>query len=820
MEDFRAELLAAFAVEYREHLEVIRRLLDAAEAGQPLDLRDGFRRVHSLKGAARAVDLPVVEEVAHRLEAFFARLLDGSAVLGGGAAAVVSAALDAIEGHVSALSEGGAGAALPVGLTEALDGLLDGGAGRAGDPPAGSPPPGSPPPASSPQGFPTRGDATQGSSSSGSSSSGSSSSGSSSSGRPPAPAAPATATDTAQPPAEAPAAGPATEAPALGHAGPGEYLRIGAAQVDALSGAMHELSAMLQRQEAMNAAILRFGQELRALRRQWGEVQPQLRDPAAAADRAASAATPAGRFDARFAALSRHFAALTRDGSGIGWALHQSARRLRTAVEQLSLVPAEAVLGSLARTVRDLARSEGREVAVRLEGLDQQADRAVLQSLKDPLLHLLRNAVGHGRESPEARRAAGKPERGEVGLHVASRGGQLVLRVWDDGAGPDLLRIEETAVRQGLLPHRANDAPPPPEDRLLELVFEPGFSTAGEVDRLSGRGMGLSVVAEAVRALRGNVQLRPRRGVQAGVRGGTEVVIAVPFSAARQPVLLFQAGGSTFALPSYGAERLLHLSVAAVEVSGPHRVARLTLDGQEVVVPLVALTALLGLPPADLVGVGVIQAVLLRRGNRRCLLAVDSLRDVRTLLVGPLDAPGVDPELFAGVVMLDDMTAAPLLRPEGLVERWTRLEAHGAAAELGLAASPAEASPRAVSRQTTVLVVDDSITTRTLERSILEAQGYRVALAVDGLEALNLLRGGEAVVDLVLADVEMPRMDGFALLQAIKADALLASLPVILMTSRADPEDVRRGLELGAGAYLTKQRFDQRELLATIGQLL
>jgi two-component system chemotaxis sensor kinase CheA len=154
-----------------------------------------------------------------------------------------------------------------------------------------------------------------------------------------------------------------------------------------------------------------------------------------------------------------------------------------------------------------------------------------------------------------------------------------------------------------------------------------------------------------------------------------------------------------------------------------------------------------------------------------------------------------------------------VLSPERLIDHWVRNESRLAAAGLGLA-TEAEQQAR------TILVVDDSITTRTLEKSILEAQGYQVLLSVDGIDALNVLRSGEAIIDLVIADVEMPRMDGFSLLQAIKTDPRLSALPVILMTSRADPEDVRKGLDLGASAYITKQKFDQRELLATIGQVL
>ena len=787
MSDFRQELLAAFAVEHREHLDAIRAALAAAEAGRPLDLRDIFRRAHSLKGAARAVDLPAVEELAHRLEALFSRLGEGGMALDARVQAVAQQGLDAVETQVAghlATPPGEAGPPPPAAALAALDALL-------GTAPEGRAE------AAVPAAMPARRDGAE---------------------RPGGGAEAAPAAEAAMP------------APAERHPAPGggEYLRVEAGRVDALSGLLHELSGELQRQDRQAEALRRLERRLRGLRRNWQDLRGESGGGTEARQR---------EFDLALSGLGRDVAALARDGRDAAWNADQLSRRLRQGVEQISLVPAEAVLGGLGSMTRDLARSEGREIALRLEGLDTEADRRVLQALKDPVLHLLRNAVGHGGEPPERRRALGKPERGEVGLRVELGGGRLRLRVFDDGAGPDLERIEAQAVRQGLLPARSTEAPPPAEDRLLALVFEPGFSTAEAVGRLSGRGMGLSVVAEAARALHGHALMRRRHP------WGTEVVIDLPFSAARQNVLLLEAGGHPLALPTHGLERLLRLPEAALQWAEGHLATRIAWGGRDVMLPVTNLASLLGVPGARLpIEAGHLSTVLLRAGERRCLLAVEVLSDVRTLPVSALDAGagggwGLDPALVSGLV-LPAGSLVPLLRPEGLMDRWLRGlggsgEGHGEAPEAAgqrgdrLGLLPRPGAPSGVAAESTeagdragILVVDDSITTRTLEKSILEAQGYRVLLAVDGVEALNLLRGGEAVIDLVLADVEMPRMDGFGLLQAIKNDPRLAGLPVILMTSRADEEDIRRGLDLGAGAYLTKQKFDQRELLATIGQLL
>ncbi|WP_419899389.1 hybrid sensor histidine kinase/response regulator [Roseomonas sp. USHLN139] len=744
MTDFRQELLAAFGIEHQEHLAAIRAGLAAAARGQEFDLRDVFRRAHSLKGAARAVDLPVVEELAHRLEAVFTAVGEAGLALDAPAIAAIQLGLDGIEGYVAALAISPQPAA-PEAALRALEGLLP-------SPPSAAGPSTVPAPPASPV-------------------------------PPPAAAEPAVAPE-APPPAEA---GPAIE-----------YLRIPATQVEALGSAVHVLSDSLGRQAGLDAGLHGLAAAMRGLRRDFDGLA-----------RAAISPARAEHFGRELDRVARELGQLARARREAAWSAEAAAAQLRLEAGRISLVPAESVLGSLGRMARDLARDAGQPVAVRLEGLSLQADRRVLQALKDPVTHLLRNAISHGLDSPAERARRGKPETAEITLALTARGGLLVLRVADDGRGPDLARIEAVAVQRGLLPVRDPATPPPPAEQLLSLVFEPGFSTAGAVDRLSGRGIGLSVVAEVARSLRGAASLRPR------FPWGAEVEIAVPFSAARQPLLLVEAAGQSYGLPSHGVERLLRLPAAALETVEGQPVLRIETEGRDVIAPVMALPVLLGEPATPIpVEAGHVKAVLLRSGDRRCAVAVDALHDLRELAVEALSLPGVDAGLVTGVTQPEGALPALVLSPEGLVARWLRDAGQLAGAGLGLAAAP-QTRPAA-----TILVVDDSITTRTLEKSILEAQGFRVLLSVDGLDALNLLRAGDAPVDLVVADVEMPRMDGFGLLQALKTDPRLAAIPVILMTSRADPEDVRRGLELGAGAYITKQKFDQRELLATIGQML
>jgi two-component system, chemotaxis family, sensor kinase CheA len=751
--DIRKQLQAAFEIEHREHLGAIRTALDAADRST-IDLTDIFRRAHSLKGAARAVDLPAVEEVAHHLEALFARLLDGQQELDEPTVAAVRADLDTVEDLVAA-------AFSPAGIPVR---------------PETAPPPMPPP---SHEGAPV---------------------------------------GTAPPGADAagPRAGRADH-PAPVEPGAGTYLRVAAEQMEQVSGSMHRLLAELQADEALNDTLRQIEIEVRSLRRSWDTLHGQIvsrsvtgRSFAAnGSRRSGDEAVPRLRdFDQDLRALFRRLSALARSRKQSSWSIDRAARQLREDIDRVSLVAAETVFGGFGPMVREIAREEGRDVHVRSVGLDIQVDRQVLQALKDPIMHVLRNALSHGVEPAAERAAKGKPERGEIVLELTSRGGRLAVSVRDDGRGPDLGRIEQVAVARGLLAPRTEGAPM--MDHLLSLVFAPGFSTAGEVDRLSGRGIGLSVVAEAARRLHGSVLMRPR------YPWGTEILLNVPFTAARQSLLLVEAEDRMYGLPSHAVERLLRLPAAALESVEGRPTARIEAGGQDVVVPVIAMAALTGSPNAQIpIEAGNVKAVLLRHGARHCAFAVDAFHDVRPMLVSDVKAIGLG-EMVSGTVLLEDEMPALVLSPDLLIDHWVRNESHLAAGGLGLSARADDQARQA----TTILVVDDSITTRTLEKSILEAQGYRVLLSVDGIDALNVLRSGEAMVDLVIADVEMPRMDGFGLLQAIKTDPRIAATPVILMTSRADPEDVRRGLDLGAGAYITKQKFDQRELLATIGQLL
>jgi two-component system chemotaxis sensor kinase CheA len=739
--DIRQLLLAAFEVEHREHIDAIRAAL--AGSAEVRDWNDVFRRAHSLKGASRAVDLPPVEAVAHRLETLFDRVVEGGGTLDRAAEAAVHLALDRIEAYVGGLTDG-VGAPMPDDALRALDRCLD-----------------------------------------------------SESPVPPPEETPSRAADAPPPPVTAPAP-PASPAPEPSPEA-GALLRVPAEAVEGLTRASHELASALGDEAAWAEGLVRLTRRAADL----GVAAERLRGTA-------KAGTDLRAFETDLLALAREAADLSRLRLRVSSAVEAAAARIAEQAERLALVPAETVFGGFPRALRDLAREGGQDITVQTTGLDLPVERSMLQALKDPVLHALRNALSHGAEPPGARAAAGKPLALGIGLDVAVRGARVVIAVHDDGRGPDLEAVAAAARRRGLA------APDDDPEALLALVFEAGLSTAAQVDTLSGRGIGLSVVADAVRRLGGHVRLAPRSP------WGTSLTMSLPLSAARRPMVLVDAGGATYALPSAAVERVIRFDGRDLDRAMGRPVLRVAAEGgEDAVLPLLALRDLLGRaeapPEAGERGVGLV----LRAGARRVVLAVEALREVRTHLVLPAPPIGADPEVIAGTVILGDRPVL-VLEPEGLVARTVEAGARGGPD----AAPPRDAlggtiglASRSASL-TTILVVDDSITTRTLEKGILEAAGYRVVVCVDGQDAIERLRAGIEPIALVLADVEMPRLDGFGLLKAIRAEEALARLPVILMTSRGDAEDVARGLELGADAYLTKQTFDQRRLLDTIGQLL
>lgn len=522
---------------------------------------------------------------------------------------------------------------------------------------------------------------------------------------------------------------------------------------------------------------------------------------------------PASREHSRLASLldsfERHVRSVSRQARTTrrlhhrsSWNMRQLGKQLQSDVWQARMVPAESLLEGYRRMMRDLARDEGKEIEFRADTGGVRADRRVLETLKDPIMHLLRNAVSHGIESPVERAREGKRATGLVTFRVETNGQRLTVTIQDDGRGVDFARVAAVAVRNGIIPE--SNAAGASAQELTRLLFRAGFSTSTGVTSLSGRGMGLSVVYQAIRRLQGDVDLQPAAGV------GTIISLSVPLSIATHRLIIVSCGSQIFALPILGIERLKRINVSSIEtVQGKPVIVH---NGQSV--PLTSIQSLLRLEhSSNRADPETLQVVILSSCGHRVALAVDAvLRETDAVIQNLGPAAGCEGRISSGVV-LDDGAIAFVVNPMELIQ-----SAVQPAAQLPSVSFATLPEPQAEPRPSSVLVVDDSMTTRALEKSILEAHGYQVRVAVDGVEALERLR--QQTADLVIADIEMPRLNGFGLIDAMKRDAKLKHIPVIIVSSVERREDQERGLALGADAYIVKRKFDQQELLAAIRQIL
>jgi two-component system chemotaxis sensor kinase CheA len=470
---------------------------------------------------------------------------------------------------------------------------------------------------------------------------------------------------------------------------------------------------------------------------------------------------------------------------------------LQERIQSARLLPLATVFNLFPRMVRDLARDQGKQIELVLEGADITLDKRILEEVKDPLMHLLRNAVDHGIEPPAERTGRGKPPAGTIRLSAARSGPSVTLIIRDDGRGLDLEAIRRTAREQGVADGDALAAMTP--EQLHRLVFTPGFSTASRVTELSGRGVGLDVVSANIEGLKGTVGLDSLPG------RSTTVTLKLPISLTTLRVSLMRAAGRSFGLPLESIQTLRRLSRDAFYTLEGR--ATVDIDSQPLLAP--ALARLLELPekvpdPAGTVACAVIQAE-----DRRLGLQVDEILGEEEVLPRPLGPPLKRVRNVLGLATLASGEICPILNPADLLRSAARL----AAGPIRMAPPPAEDKPGAA-----ILLVEDSALVRAMEKRIIEDAGYEVVTAVDGLDGLEKL-GSRAFAG-VVSDIQMPHLDGLGLTARIRKEPRYRDLPIILVSALDSEEDRRRGLEVGASAYLPKPTFDQRALADILKRLI
>jgi len=746
--NIKEKILAVFQAEHKEQVEGIRTLLpQLQQAPQGLDrgrLDEAFRLAHSLKGGARVCDLPVAETFGHKLETLFAEIREGRLTLDERVMKIIDQALDAVEDWMASIEHQDEPPDTTPAL-EAIESLLGA-------------------------------DASQSRTS----------------------ARPALKAQAVVPEATEPAV--AAETATSAKVPPRETVRIAAESLDRL---LRTSSRLLT--EGLH--LEQVGHDLEGIRTQINGMNRERELLRRMATTSLHRLCHLPEFDQlsryfesvdrQIQRLSRSMTLLCRSHRRSAWQIRSRSRQIQRQVRDARMVPAAGVFQGFRKMVRDLARDEKKPVDFDLQGLDVRADRLVLQALKDPLMHVLRNCISHGIEPADERRALQKPAEGKVSLKIEAASNRLEIVVEDDGRGIDARHVAAAAIRRGIVTEA--EAAALSSSEVLNLLFAAGFSTTETVTPLSGRGMGLSVVQEAVARLQGEARIDSQHGQ------GTRVTLSVPVTVATHRLLLVTCGAQTFAIPARCVMQLVRLDADRQE----------TIEGRSMIrfhgrhVPLERLSALLGVPGGAAEGNGRKASVaVVNASGQWCAIRVDSFRAEADALVHCLTGPAARYG-FDGAIVLEDGEAALVLNPAQLLRPRKPIEA----APIAENAPPTEAA-----RVPRILVVDDSFTTRALEKSILEAHGYEVEIAIDGVDALSRLAGD--AFDLVISDIEMPHMNGFELLENLKQHDRFSSIPVVLVTSRDQIEDRSRGLELGADAYIVKRNFDHEELLMTIRQIV
>jgi two-component system chemotaxis sensor kinase CheA len=496
--------------------------------------------------------------------------------------------------------------------------------------------------------------------------------------------------------------------------------------------------------------------------------------------------------------LERIFRELSRELDVAAGSLDFVAGELRDQVMKLRMVPISQVFSKHRRTVRDLARTLEKEVKVEIKGEETELDKMLVEKLDEPLMHMVRNAVDHGIESPEQRREASKPEQGTVKLEAKHRGGQLVVEISDDGKGLDPEKIRSKAVERGLL--TAEQAEELDDHDALRLIFAPGFSTAKEVTDLSGRGVGMDVVHDAMRKLRGSADVTSVPGAS------TTFTLSLPLTLAIRQVLLMRVAGELLALPLDNVERTVDIE--------PHQVRevadRQVLEEASGPLPLVWLEEALGLGPMRSAERRPRNVVCVEVLGRRYGLVCDSLEGKREIVVKTLGDILVRAECAAGGTLVGNRVVIILDLP-AVVSRWQ------GSARSGLARRQAVHQTSDAPAARRVLVAEDSPPARQLLCDLFRKLGFAVVEAADGEQALFELERHH--FDLISTDARMPHMDGYELTRRLRHEPRTKNTPVLMISARGERVDKVRGFDAGVDAYLVKPT-DAAELAEAVSRLL
>ncbi len=766
-EDFLKKLLSTFKIEANEHIKALASgLIELEKINAPEKraqiVETVFREAHSLKGAARAVNVMEVESICQSMESVFSSLKRREIGLSAGMFDVLHRAVDTLEKLLSSLE-----ARIPSGEKSGIDSIVH----QVNDLLKGEPT------------VVERDSPLQHA----------------------VPGASVTIPST-------PVQNPVKES---GNAVSMDTVRVPVSRLDSILLQAEEMLSAKLAAGQLSANLRRVGSNISLARKEWRSIQSEFHSLLRTAEKN-------GKRDGleengiRFRKLSDSIEsndALLKSLDGeirmlIG-STNQEHRSIDTIVDSLLddvektlMLPFSSVLEIFPRFVRELSREQGKEVELTLRGAEVEADKRILEEIKDPLIHLVRNCIDHGVEKPKERERKGKPPCASITMAVSQQDSDKIeIIVADDGCGIDAAKVRSAARKAGLI--ASDEAHPPSDQQILPLIFTSGISTSPFVTDVSGRGLGLTIVREKVERLGGVVSFETRADK------GTTFRISLPLTLARFRGLLIRLGDRLFVIPSVNVERALTVTKDKIRTVEN----RETIELQEHAVSLVRLDDVLQIPtqqpPRD--SEKKLTAIVLASASTRIAFLVDEVLHEQEVLVKRLGPQLCRVENISGATVLGNGKVVPILNPHELMKSAVR------ATHAAIKLEPV-AGKKVDEKNKSVLVVEDSITARTLLKNILEMAGYDVATAVDGVDAFTQLRTNG--FDVVLSDVDMPRMNGFDLTARIRGEKKFAELPVVLLTALESREDKERGIDVGANAYLVKSSFDQSNLLEVIGRLI
>lgn len=750
-------LLATFKVEARDHLQTIGsglvELEKASEENPRADVLDAtFRSAHSLKGAARAVNLMDIESVCQAMESVFADLKRGAIERSTGLFDLLHQAADVLEKLVLA-SEAPPGSIPKPPITEVIHSLER---------------------VRMMQGMPAQS------------------------------VFPAKAAEPAPPAAALPPVREMTDT-----------VRVATSRLDAVLLQVEELlSAKLSAGE--HAARLKGLQpRITEWKKRWAKLRPdmQLMRHSIDAKKNGNGSPALDPYSAHFVEFLEwnqfFFETLETDLMELTAAANHDDRAVGAMVDNLLdemkkvvMQPFSTLLDVFPRLVRDLSRNQHKEVDLVIHGGEVEIDRRILEEMKDPCIHLVRNCLDHGIEAPAERVSRGKSPRGTINVSISAKNGSNVeLLISDDGAGIDTGKVKAAVVRQGLVSREKAESFG--RNEAITAMFESGISTSPMITDISGRGLGLAIVKEKVEKLNGLVSVETEKGK------GSTFRIVLPLTLARFRGIIVSVWEHLFVLPTSNVERVARIKKQEI-VTVENR-ETISINGEAMSLARLSDVLELPAPARPQEPAATLPIVVLAANHHRIAFVVDGILNEQEVLVKPLGKQLQRVVNVAGATVLSTGKVAAILSVPDLMRSAVRRSAEATAAP----AVPGESG--AVERRS-VLVAEDSITSRTLLKNILETAGYQVQTAVDGVDAFTKLQSEE--FDIVISDVDMPRMNGFGLTAKIRADKRFSGIPVVLVTALDSRQDREHGIDVGANAYIVKSSFDQSNLLEVIRRFI